>query len=172
MIEESTTKKILNMFFENPNKKFHLRELSRSMKVSLPTILTATETLAKEKLIIKEKGKVMTLVYANLENKDFIRRKRVYNLQRIYDSNIVDNLAQMYGHPQAIILFGSFSRGEDRENSDIDIAVFSTKKISFKQEKYEKIFKKIINIHEIEKERISSEFKANLHNGILLEGSW
>lgn len=172
MIDKSTTERVLDIFLENPTKAFYLRELSRTLKLSMPTIISTTEKLAKEKLIIKTKGPVLTTVVAYRENKWFVHIKRIENINRFYRSGIVEDLTQSYGHPQAIILFGSFSRGEDIETSDIDIAVLTPKKKQISLEKYEKFLKRRINIHEIAAGKISKEFQANLYNGIILEGSW
>ena len=172
MIEKSTIEKVLAVFFENPSREFHLRELSRLLKLSMPTIISATDNLAKEKLIIKEKGKVVTKVMANRESIYFSRYKRLYNLELVYNSNLTNFLSEAYNNPKLIILFGSFSRGEDIEKSDIDIAVITNKKLSLDLTKYEDILKKAINVHEVNLDKISKEFKANLLNGIMLEGSW
>lgn len=172
MIEKSTTQKVLEILFENPSIEFHLRELSRLLKLSMPTIISATDILSKEKLIMKIKGKVITKVMANRENIDFARYKRLYNLERIYTSGIVDYLLTAYNHPKSIILFGSYSRGEDIGSSDIDIAISTNKKLSLDLVKYEKTLNRSINIHEVNLDKVSEEFKANLANGIVLEGSW
>ncbi|MBI2656918.1 nucleotidyltransferase domain-containing protein [Candidatus Woesearchaeota archaeon] len=172
MIEKSTIQKVLALFFENPSREFHLRELSRLLRLSMPTIISATDKLAKEKIIIKEKGKVITKVTANRNNIDFARLKRLHNLELIYNSGLVNHLSESYNQPKAIILFGSFSRGEDIEKSDIDIAVITNKRLNSDLSKYEKILKKTINLHEVNLDKISEEFKANLANGIVLEGSW
>ena len=172
MIEKSTTERILDFFFENPTKEFHLRELARIVKLSMPTIIATTDYLAKKQLIIKKKGTVLTEVAANRESTAFIQMKRVSNLEKVYLSGMVNFLVEQYGHPKAIILFGSFSRGEDTETSDIDIAIFTTKKKQPLLKKYEKLLKRRINVHEVAPEKVSKEFEANLHNGIILEGSW
>ena len=172
MIEKSTIQKVLTIFFENPSREFYLREISRLLNLSMPTIILATDNLAKEKLIIKEKGKVITKVMANRDNIDFTRLKRLNNLELIYNSSIINHLSESYSQPKAIILFGSFSRGEDVEKSDIDIAVITSKKLNLDLPKYENKLKKPINLHEINLDKISKEFKANLLNGIVLEGSW
>lgn len=172
MIGKSTIQKVLEIFFENPSKEFHLRKLSRLLKLSMPTIISTTNVLSKEKLITKIKGKVLTKVAANRENIDFVRYKRLYNLEKIYTSGIINYLSNVYNHPKNIILFGSFSRGDDVEGSDIDIAIITKKKLSLNLLKYEKILEKGINIHEIDLDGVSKEFKANLANGIVLEGSW
>ena len=172
MIEKSTIESVLAAFFENPSREFHLRELSRLLKLSMPTIISATDKLAKENLITTEKGKVVTKVTANRDNIDFTRLKRMHNLELIYQSSIIDHISESYNNPKAIILFGSFSRGEDIEKSDIDIAIITNKRLSLDLLKYEKILKKAISIHEVNLDKISKEFKANLLNGIVLEGSW
>jgi len=172
MIGKSTTQLVLGVFFEHPSKEFHLRELSRLLKLSIPTIISATDTLAKERLILKTKGKVITKVTANRENEEFIRHKRLYNLEKIYDSGIIDYLSKTYHHPKSIILFGSYSRGDDIDSSDIDIAISTKKKLSLDLVRYEGILKRGVHIHETDLDKISKEFKANLANGIVLEGSW
>ncbi|MBI2136432.1 hypothetical protein HYU06_05150, partial [Candidatus Woesearchaeota archaeon] len=68
MIKKSTTQLVLEVFFKNPNKEFHLRELSRVLKLSMPTIISVTDALSKESLIIKTKGMVLTTVIANRKN--------------------------------------------------------------------------------------------------------
>ena len=172
MIEKSTIQKVLAVFFENPTREFHLRELSRVLGLSMPTIISTTNKLAKEKLIIKEKGRVITKVMANRGYIDFARLKRLHNLELIHNSSIINHLSESYNQPKAIILFGSFSRGEDIEKSDIDIAVITNKRLNMNLSEYEKKLKKAINLHEIYLDKISKEFKANLANGIVLEGSW
>ncbi len=172
MIEKSTKEKVLEFFFRNPSKESHLRELSRLLKLSMPTIISATDYLAKENLIIKSKSGFITKVYANRESTEFIRKKRIYNLAMIYESGIVENLLRIYNHPKSIILFGSFSRGDDIEKSDTDIAVITKKKISLDTTQYEKFLGRSISIHEVDLNEASQEFKLNLANGIVLEGSW
>ena len=171
MIEKSTIEHVLNIFFDCPSREFYLRELSRELKLSMPTIVSTTDKLSKENLIIKTKGKALTKVIANRDNPEFIRLKRIYNLENAYISGLVDYLSNAYNHPKTMILFGSFSKGEDIEKSDIDIAVITPKRMSLDLKEYEKELKRIINIHEVELDNVSKEFKTNLYNGIILEGS-
>jgi len=155
-----------------PNREYHLRELSRLSKRSLPTILTTTSALAKVGLITKKKGKVITTVTANRENIEYVRRKQIHNMEKMYNSGLVDFLIKNYQHPKLIILFGSYSRGEDTEKSDIDIAILTTSKKNLDLSIFEKNLGKPISLHKISLSEMSKEFKANLTNGIVLEGSW
>ncbi len=172
MIEKSTIEIVARAFFDYPSRMFHLRELARMTKLSLPSIIMATDKLAKEKIITKTKGMVLTTVAANRESTSFVWRKRLYNLELIYTSGIVEYLTKKYNYPQAIILFGSFSRGEDTEKSDVDIAVLGRNEQSLALGKFEKVLKKHVSLNHVNLEKISPEFKANLANGIVLEGSW
>ncbi len=172
MIEKSTKVKVLEFFFRNPSKETHLRELSRLLKLSMPTIISATDDLAKENLINKIKSGFITKVHSNRESVRFIRKKRIYNMAMIFESGIIEHLIEVYNHPKSIILFGSFSRGDDIEKSDIDITVITKKKADFDSSKYEKFLGRTISIYEIDLNDVSKEFKLNLMNGIVLEGSW
>ena len=172
MIEKSTTWTVLENFFTNPTTEFHLRELSRLLGKSMPTIISSTDKLSEKNLIIKIKGKVITKLMANRENVKFLQYKRLYNLKMIYDSDVLLFISKAYNNPRLVALFGSYSRGEDTEDSDIDIAVVTNKKIALDMTKFEKKLQRRISIHEVELERVSNEFKANLANGIVLEGSW
>lgn len=172
MIEKTTTERVFEAFLRNPSAEFHLRELSRLLKLSMPTIISATDALAKDGSIIKTKGKVLTTVAANRESPRFVQLKRVYNLDQLYVSGLLKHLSDAYNHPKLIILFGSFSRGEDAENSDIDIAVITNKRLNQDLSKYEKFLKRGVSIHELDLDKASDEFKANLAKGIVLEGSW
>ena len=169
MIEKST-KKIMRVIFENPSRGFHLRELSRVAKLSMPAVISATNSLSLNRLISKKKEIHITRVKANLEFPRFVQKKRIFNLERIYDSGILEYLSAKYNFPKAIILFGSYSRGEDTEKSDVDIAVITDKSLNLDLSRFEKFLKRRVSLHENRK--ISKEFKANLANGIVLEGSW
>jgi len=125
--------------------------------------------LAREKFIsCKQKGRIGE-IKARAEE-PFLQQKRAYNLSQIYLSKLKDLLEREYNHPEAIILFGSYSRGEDTETSDIDLAVATTKKLSLNLTLYEKKLKRKISIHEITLEKVSEEFLNNLANGLVITG--
>ena len=72
----------------------------------------------------------------------------------------------------AIIVFGSYAKGEDVENSDIDLYIETPSKKEIKLEKFGKILKRKIqiffykNIHEIK----NIDLANNIINGIILNG--
>lgn len=173
MIVKTTTDLVMDLLFSNPTKEYHLRELSRNLNLSMSAIISATDKLAKSNLITKQKTQLLTKVKANIENQKFIRLKRVNNIYQIYNSDLIDYLIKSYNRPQLIILFGSYSRGEDIEISDLDLAIVTKRKINnLLLKKYKTYFNREIRIHEIDLAKISAEFRNNLYNGIVLEGSW
>lgn len=161
--------KLMRIIFENPTYRFHIRELARLTKLNPNTIINISNALEKQGLIKKEKRKHLTEIYANIENKDFIIKKRIFNILQLYNSELVDFLIKKYS-PEAISVIGSYSRGEDMEKSDIDIAVISDKKESIDIEKFEKILNRKIHLLALNYKDISDEFYTNLINGIILYG--
>ena len=158
------------MFFDNPTMEFHARELARKTDLSIFSVLEAIKKLSKEGLISVHKKGNMKIVKAS-NSADFIRKKRIRNLEKIYDSGLVDQLNEAYDKPESIILFGSYSRGDDIESSDIDIAVITKDHKSHALEKFEKLLSRKISLREIDLKKISKEFHNNLINGIVLEGA-
>ncbi len=161
---------ILQLFFDYPETGFHIREIARQIEKHPNTVLKDVHLLEKEGLLHIKATRAIVQVTANRDSKLFIRLKRISNLRAIYLSGIVDFLHKEYGAPKAIILFGSYSRGEDTKRSDIDIAIITSHNISTKLTKYESSLKRTIQLHKIDLKKASKEFTTNLANGIVLEG--
>lgn len=168
MLQNYSTYRILRLFFEYPTKSFQLREISRLAKLGLPSVIIHAKRLEKEGLVKKEKGDIYN-VYKASRNDKFIFYKKIDNLIHLQESGVVEFLADHLA-PNAIVLFGSFSRGEDIERSDIDIAVVS-KYMDLDMKKYEKILKKNIHlIYEPDLKKVSKEFMNTIVNGIVIYG--
>lgn len=166
MKNTDTKEKVMELLFNFPNKKFHIRELSRILKISAPSVSKAIKQLEKENLIISEK-RFLVEIKANL-NQDFRNLKRVYNLKTIYNSGLFNYLTEKF-QIDTIILFGSYSRGEDVEKSDIDIAIIGKEK-KLDLENYEKKLNKKINLEFLDLGKITKELKDSIINGIVLNG--
>lgn len=168
MKNTNTEEKILELLFEYPTKEFHIRELSRILDISPPAISKAVKNLNKQNIVIVEKN-ILHNVKANLNNENFKHLKRVENIKRIYSSGLFNYIRGSF--PLAtIILFGSYSKGEDTERSDIDIAILNFKERKMNLEKYEEILKRKINIEFINMKNITKELKNSIINGIVLSG--
>ena len=151
-------------------ESFSQRELAKILSVSPTAISNAVRKLVDKDLIILEKTKTINFVKFNRDNYKAIQRKRVENLKNIYISGLVDFLEEEL--PGAtIILFGSYSKGEDTENSDIDMAVIGRKNKILDLEKYEKMLYREINVNFYDSwKNIDRHLKNNILNGIILIG--
>jgi predicted nucleotidyltransferase len=167
MIDKSSTEKVLAHFFTFPTEEVHLRKLSRQLGLSLPTIIMATKKLEQEGLITVKHGRPLTLTRAALTER-FTRRKRVHNLEQVYESGLLESISK--ARPDAIILFGSYSRGEDTERSDIDIAILKGNGKRLVLDAFEHKLHRKISVHSID-DHMNKRLIENLKNGIVLEGT-
>ena len=169
MITKDNNLRVMELFFRHPEQKFHLRELERLTKLSMPGIRKIVKKIEKENFLIVKKEKLVTNVYAT-RNEKFIALKRAYNLYSMVTSDLLTFLKDHYEEPEAIILFGSYSKGEDISASDIDIAVVSKKQDTPDVSLFEKRLDRKIRIYEISIEKAESEFLNTVANGIVLHG--
>ena len=95
--------------------------------------------------------------------------KKINTLKEIKESSLLDYLNDNL-MPNLIILFGSASKGEDLEDSDIDLFIeCSDKKLDLS--KFEtKLHRKINLFLSKDFNKLSKELKNNLINGIILKG--
>jgi len=112
----------------------------------------------------------LNLIQLNRENQKVIQLKRAENLKSLYESGILEELENQF-LGSTIILFGSYSKGEDTITSDIDIAIIGRKEKEHDLSKFEKILKKeiVLNFYPSFKE-IHKDLKDSLCNGIVLSG--
>ena len=170
MITKDNNLKVMKVFYKQPNSEHHIRELSRTVKLSSTGIIKIVKRLKKEKLLLTRKRANLELITPDLDG-NFYLMKRLYNIYSLYESGLIDHLKKHYEMPEAIVLFGSYSQGMDTEKSDIDIAIIS--KISKKMpelKNYERNLDRPINIHQINLASTTKEFKNSLSNGVILEG--
>ena len=163
----TTKQKVLELFFDFPLARMHLREIARRIKISAPAVSRALVDLEKEEYIELEKR---FLVYAKATNKNKFRNaKRIFNLEKIYRDGLLKRLEENCPL-STIILFGSYSRGEDTEKSDIDIAVLAAP-MELGLQDFEGVYNRKINIQFFDSRNISEKIWESLINGIVLQGS-
>ena len=164
-----TKNKILNLIHSEPEKWKHIRKFSRMSKVSPNSVRTYLRILEKNGLVEKKIEGNLLLFRAKLDRPEYKTEKRLYNLKAIYGSGIIDFLDKYYQH-RAIVLFGSYSRGEDTSDSDIDIAILTDDKKRPNLSKFEKKLNRKIELSLFTEKEISQEFYNNIINGIVLKG--
>ena len=176
LFEETARRRIMKVLFEFPEKEFSLSDLAREAGVAKANISRILDELFSFDLIDIEKLSKIWRIKANVMNWYFIKSKIIYNLNFVYQSGLVEFLNQHFKNPKAIILFGSFRKGEDISNSDIDIAIesddFRNYEIIGLRElsEFEKVIGRKIQLHLFNKENIDLHVFNNLANGIVLMG--
>jgi predicted nucleotidyltransferase/DNA-binding XRE family transcriptional regulator len=160
--------KILSYLCLRAGKKFTQRELAEVLDVSPTAVGKSLNKL--ENLIIIEKTRTSNLISLNTSFREVILYKRNQNLSWLFRSGLFTFLeTQLAG--STIILFGSFSTGEDIHTSDIDLAVIGRKPKELELEKYERILHHKININYYESwDMIHKHLRNNILNGIVLSG--
>lgn len=169
MLQKYSRYRILQEFFDFPRKNFHMREISRRTNITQPSVTNHLRALVKEKFIIREIKGIYPAFRANRDAELFRLYKKLDLIQRVYQTGLLDYVYDAC-IPDVIILFGSASRGEDTEESDVDLFIQAKeKKLDLK--KYEKVLKRKISLlFEENFSRLSKELKNNILNGIVLKG--
>lgn len=141
MLIPKKRKKILEVFFKDPFKEVHLREVVRLSGGSLTNVDSSMRLFVKEDMFKRREVSNMVFFKPNLENeallkifeymeiekrKDFYgKNKKIARLLQKYSNDIVhlsDKKIQM------VVLFGSVARGDWTKDSDVDmLAVVSGK---------------------------------------------
>lgn len=165
---------ILKPFFEDPSRKFSIRELSRILKINHTTVRQYLNKLVKEELLSSKKEGLYTF-YKLILSKKTLNLKLYYNLEKLRNSNLIEDLEKTYDLP-AIVLFGSYASARDDADSDIDICLISNVEKEFPTEKYEQKLNRKISLHKFSKDSWSKAKKSNpnlvnsICNGIVLSG--
>lgn len=153
----------------NPTAKLRVRQIERAIKAPLPSVIRYCKDLEKEGMLKKETASGVSTYSADRASKKFLTAKRLFNIHLIFESGLIGHLVKEYFNP-VIVLFGSYSKGEDVEASDIDLYIETQKKHEFNLQKFEKIFKRKIqvfnyrNIKEVHNRHLSN----NIINGITI----
>ena len=169
MIQDYSTYRVLQEFFDFPRKNFQIREISRNIKLAQISVMNHLNKLIKEGLIVKEKKGAYPSYKANIDSDDFKLFKR-QNMVLLINKSKLLNYVEEKVRPDCLVIFGSSVRGEDTENSDVDLFI-QAKERDLDLRKYEKILKRKINLFfEQDIKKLSDELINNLVNGMVLCG--
>lgn len=172
MKQNNIKEKILNFFFTYPTKRLRLREIEREVKVPLPSAIRYTKELVKSSHLKSVKISNVTFYTADRSSRKFIVDKRLSNIKMLYDSGLVDFLIDEYSNP-TIILFGSYFKGEDIENSDIDLFILTSLKKKVELKQFEKALNRRLQLFLYNNIRTlgNKDLMNNVINGFVLNGS-
>lgn len=161
--------KIKEHFLTNPTSKLRVRNIEKTLKLPLPSVIRYCKELRTEGILTTINIENVTFYTAERANKIYRLEKKLFNLKSIYNSGLIEYLKTELSNP-VIVVFGSFSKGEDTETSDIDLYIETASKKEINLKKFEKILQRKIqvfrhkNIHEIKNGNLSN----NIINGITL----
>lgn len=156
--------KILEVYYEYPDRKFTLRELSKITKIPRATVHNYLNLLKKNGLIENNNA-------ANKSNL-FKTKKINYYLEQIANSGLIEELVQKLS-PSCIILFGSIRKGDSNKESDIDIFIETIIKKELKLERYERILKHKIQLFtQDDINKLPDTLFNNVINGIKIHGAF
>lgn len=169
MIQKYSRYRVLQQFFDFPRKAFLIRELSRNTKLSVPSVRLHIKALLAEGLITKDKNGLYPAFKAVRDSSLFKLLKAQNIVLRLHQTDVLSTIERA-AYPSCIVLFGSASRGEDTEESDIDLFV-QAKQIKLDLSKFEKSLNRKINLlFEPVLKTMSQELANNLANGIVVYG--
>ena len=168
--------KVLTWFFSFPQREIGLSDLAQSLGISKMTANKIVARLSDEGFLrIEVIGRVWR-ISCNQAHPYNITRKISHNLQMIYESGIIEEIHKMIPTPRAVVLFGSYRKGDDTEKSDIDIAVeiLGDDDVKVMEIGMLPLFgfrnNVPVNLHIFTRNKVDLNLFANIANGIVLEG--
>ena len=140
---ESKEEQALEPFFNSP-KYWHFDELLQKADISRSQLVQWLKKFHKEGMIrrVKPKGR-MPYYIPNFDNPRFQNKKRLFGLKKL--SGLIEHLSALEG-AKVVILFGSFSRSDWYDSSDIDLFIYGNDD-EFEQGKYELQLGREIQVH-------------------------
>jgi len=161
---------IFSLLCIRSGEKLSQRDIAKLLNVSPTAVSNSVKNLKNDNIIKIEKTKTINFISFNRDEQKAVDLKRVENLKKVYISGLSEYLEKEFAGA-TIILFGSYSIGEDTTASDIDIAVIGRKSKMLNLDKFEKIMNRDINLNFYDSlKKIHKHLKNNILNGILLHG--
>ncbi len=162
VLENQKWNKILWLFFEYPNKKFTIREISKNTKIPVTSVQRYLQPIRKRGIINLEN---------QLENSYYVRfLKAFFIINKLFETGLIDFLIKEV-EPSTIILFGSMRKGEYDYESDIDLFIETTKNKKLNLLEFEnKLNHKVQLFIDKDIKNLQPKLFNNLINGIKLYG--
>lgn len=169
MLDKYNRYKLLRIFLDSPLDNFRLRELARLSSISPPSVMNYLKEFEKSNLIKKQIKRGIPLYESLRDNSEFVIYKKISIIFELNSVGLIEYLWDKIS-PEAIVLYGSFAKGESTENSDIDLFILGKEK-NISLELFEKkLGKKIHLLFKKSLNEIPRELRNNILNGIILKG--
>lgn len=163
---------LLKLFFNFPTKHWHFTKLREEARISDAKLSKWLKKFVKNDIVIKirPKGK-MPYYIGNSKSPHYRNTKKLLALNELHECGLLDHLLSVKA--ETIIIFGSFSRWDWYDESDIDIFIFGDGQ-GFKPTKYEmKLHREIQIFHARNKndlKRYSPNLIHEILNGVFIKG--
>lgn len=168
--------KTLIYFFTYPAAIVSLNDLVTKLRISKTSAHAAVNQLVKEKFLIRKVVGRNWLISCDQHHKYNSTRKVAYFLNQILDSDLVSLIRKEYPAAKAIILFGSYRKGDSADESDVDIALELPGERAHQIEEFG-VLQRLgcrtavpVHLHLFSRKHVTKTLFANIANGIVLDG--
>jgi len=120
LISSGTKRAILKQFFLNPDKKYYIRQLATIINISVGTVHRELVGLEKSDILKSEHIANLRFFYINKKNPLFTELKQIIFKTEGIKGRMEMELSRIEGI-KASFIYGSFAKGEEKGNSDIDL---------------------------------------------------
>ncbi len=165
------------MFFDEPVTEYSVREFARLRKISPSTASSYLQNMKKQELLVKRKERNLVLYKANTEAAQYKDAKKYANIKRIRESRVLEEIEKRI-HPLTVFLFGSYAKGENQKESDIDLFILTHNKTTLDLSHFQKILKANIQVFLFTPKEMPTlkeknpNLLNNIINGTRLTGFW
>jgi len=113
---------LLALYFTNPNKKYYLRELERLLNFSVGNIRRELIKLESTGLFLIENKGNLVYYYLNQSYPLFEELKSII-FKTSGAPKMLQNFLEKFSSISQAFIYGSFAKGDEREDSDIDLLI-------------------------------------------------
>jgi uncharacterized protein len=161
--------KVISLFTRGYKVEYYIREVEKLLKISSRTALLTLNDLEKRQILESTtRGKIRLFkIQPSLITKEYFSLCEVYKRIHFFEKNqlVREIMEKLIPHVEGItVIFGSYAKGLQKEDSDLDILVVGTHDKKRIRE-IEKTYGISINI----KQYPTNIFKKELHKDTLLK---
>jgi len=162
--------KILRLLFVKAGTSLNQRQIANLLDVSQPAVMKSLPGMKGMIKASQDKTTRRWSVELNRDDHRTMQMKRADNLRLVYETCLADFLEREFAGA-TLILFGSYSRGEDTVNSDVDVAIIGRKDKKIDLTAYERVLERKINLNFYNSlQAVHKSLRENLCNGIVISG--
>ncbi len=168
---QSKEERVLELFMNEPTKHWHFSDIVRTSGVSINIVGKWLRRFQQSNIVKRAKpmGK-MPYFTGNNENPEFKCKKKLYALQKLYETGLIQEL-QKLKTAKTIIIFGSYVRTDWNTDSDVDVFVYGKSK-NFKFGRFWKGLgfqgkSREIQVHTFKSKKEMKEVKSGLLKNVL-----